>query len=271
VQVGSRVRLPLRVPFAWRDAGRSPDREPPALTLAVPVAPDAVPASMVLVAPVPASIEFRGPPYSATAPLPIDVAPFFLDRFETTNREWQEFLESLPDAERAKRVPGVRFKADSNRAGHFKPTEEAADTAEWPVAAVSPEDAVAYCAWRSRRDGAKVRLPTEAEWAAAAGVGLGWWLPSGWQDSPSDSDFDPLVRAVTRLPDRPEPFGVQGLLGNVREIVTAVRTPPGKDEFLVKGGAAGDEPAEAGIRRVRPIAADLRDPRVGFRCARDPK
>jgi serine/threonine protein kinase/formylglycine-generating enzyme required for sulfatase activity len=271
VQVGSRVRLPLRVPFVWRESGKPADREPPTLTVSVPVAPDSVPTSMVLVAPAPAAVEFRGPPYTASPPLPIDVAPFLIDRVETTNKEWLEFLESLPDAERAKRVPAVRFKADASKAGHFKPTDDSPDNPELPVAGVSPEDVLAYVAWRAKKEGTKLRLPTEAEWAAAAGVGLGWWLPSGWQDAPSDADFDPVVRSVHKVPERLEPFGVAGLLGNVREIVTAVRTPAGKVEFLVKGGAAGDAPADAGIRRVTPIAADARDPRVGFRCARDAK
>ena len=40
-----------------------------------------------------------------------------------------------------------------------------------PVVMVSWNDAVAFCAWLSRREGRKYRLPTDHEWSCAAGIG----------------------------------------------------------------------------------------------------
>jgi formylglycine-generating enzyme required for sulfatase activity len=37
-----------------------------------------------------------------------------------------------------------------------------------PVAGVSWYEAMAYCRWRSRRDGQRITLPTEAQWERAA-------------------------------------------------------------------------------------------------------
>ena len=68
------------------------------------------------------------------------------------------------------------------------------------------------------------------------------------------------------------PYGVYGMLGNVREIVTSVRASEGaSDQFLSKGAGAGDEPSEAAIRKIRPLGRDVRDPRTGLRCVREIK
>src|SRR5439155_4007467 len=71
----ARVRMPVRVPFILRPKGHAADREPPAVVVAIPVSPDAVPAGLVLVVPPASGVEHRGPPFSAVAPLPVPVAP----------------------------------------------------------------------------------------------------------------------------------------------------------------------------------------------------
>jgi serine/threonine protein kinase/formylglycine-generating enzyme required for sulfatase activity len=264
--VGDHVRLPVRVPFVVRPVGSSPSREPPVLVVEVPVAPESLPADMTLVVPPSTGVEHRGPPFSGSPSMPLVVAPFLVDKAETTNKEWHAFLESLADPARAARVPTTGFVAEPNRPSHYRVGEGLEDV---PVRGVSPDDAVAYAAWRAKRDGAVVRLPTEAEWAAAAGVAMGWTYPCDWETTPSDADFAPPFRAASKLPSRPDPYGVTGLLGNVREIVAAVRTTPEQPAFLAKGAAAGDEPTESAIRLVRPVAHDARDPKNGLRLVRE--
>jgi formylglycine-generating enzyme required for sulfatase activity len=41
-----------------------------------------------------------------------------------------------------------------------------------PVVLVSWEDAVAFCVWLSKTEGRKYRLPTDAEWSLAVGLGV---------------------------------------------------------------------------------------------------
>jgi formylglycine-generating enzyme required for sulfatase activity len=262
---GSKVRLPLRVPFVVRDRGDSGERAAPVATVDVPIAPDAIPAGMALVVPPTGGVEFRGPPFAVTTAIPATVAPFLMDREETTNRDYQAFLESVGDGERKRRVPATGFVPDAARANRFRVGQGLEDV---PVVGVSPDDALAYAAWRKTRDRAAVRLPTEAEWCAAAGVAFGWTLPSGWEQEPRDGDFAPPLKPSSKVPERLEPFGILALVGNAREIVSAVRAPM-TAEYLAKGAAPGDDPIEAAIRRVRPVAHDAKDPKNGFRCVRE--
>ncbi|MEM7261287.1 MAG: SUMF1/EgtB/PvdO family nonheme iron enzyme, partial [Planctomycetota bacterium] len=44
----------------------------------------------------------------------------------------------------------------------------AKDRARWPIFSVTYDDAEAYCAWRSERDGRQYGLPTDEEWEKAA-------------------------------------------------------------------------------------------------------
>jgi serine/threonine-protein kinase len=75
-------------------------------------------------------------------------------------------------------------------------------TPDLPAFGVSWEDAIAYCEWRSARDGLSYRLPTEAEWEKAARGVDGRLFP--WGDHP-DAGFCACSEA---RPGRPTPFAV---------------------------------------------------------------
>jgi formylglycine-generating enzyme required for sulfatase activity len=82
----------------------------------------------------------------------LSLGAFYLSKYEVTNREYQEFVAAAGH-EAPKGWNGASCPAGSE---------------EYPVVNVTWFDAIAYCDWRSRRDGVDYRLPTEEEWEYAA-------------------------------------------------------------------------------------------------------
>ena len=55
--------------------------------------------------------------------------------------------------------------------GRFNQNSGFSQDGNHPVVNVSWEDAKAFCAWLSKKDGRRYRLPTDQEWSYAAGIG----------------------------------------------------------------------------------------------------
>jgi tRNA A-37 threonylcarbamoyl transferase component Bud32/dienelactone hydrolase len=107
-----------------------------------------------------------------------DIADFFLDRLEVTNREYQQFVDSggyqrrelwtHPLVENGQSLTweaaGARFVDRTGRPGPstWEGGRHPRDQAEHPVAGVSWYEAAAYAAFRGKR------LPNVFEWARAA-------------------------------------------------------------------------------------------------------
>ncbi len=134
----------------------------------------------------------------------------------------------------------ARFRPDHPRAGD----EQLADH---PVVLVTRADAEAFCAWLG------ARLPTGAEWEAAAGDGRTW----PWGDT-----FDPdrcncaeaawgWTVPVRTHPDGAAPCGAQQLAGNVWEWVSDTR----EDGWgVLRGGCYLD--TQHGLHAARELPAD---------------
>jgi serine/threonine-protein kinase len=289
--VGGKLRAPVRVPLVIRDAGVQADREPPLVRVVIAADPEKAPEGMTFV-PGSEGVQHRGPPFAEESPVPVTVKGFWVDRGEVTNGEYVKFLEGIKDeVERAKRVPSVGFAPNDDDGKHFHVLlaagvrgVTAAEGPDLPVVGVSGDDATAFCKWRSARDKATVRLPTEAEWALLAGVNFGYLLPCGAKGKPSEGDFGPVLLPALKAKrvdkdGRPAdltrfdlwPFGIEGLLGNARELVTPLREQGefGDTGYFAKGGGYGDEPAEAAIYRMRRLVRSEKDPKTGFRCVRE--
>lgn len=164
-----------------------------------------------------------------------------------------------------------------------------------PVVGVSWFEARAYCLWLSAATGEPYRLPTEAEWEAAARGSEGRLYP--WGD-----DFDVsranTVEAHVRRPtpvgvfaEGDSPTGISDLCGNVLEWTSTAsgrsfdapefdypyrdddgREDPAADADVTRIARGGSWFFEASLARSTSRFAlypDTRDHQVGFRLARD--
>jgi formylglycine-generating enzyme required for sulfatase activity len=88
----------------------------------------------------------------------VQVPPFRMDKTEVTNAEFLEFMTAMS----YKPSDSEKFLANWAN-GKPIPGQE-----KMPVRYVDLDDAKAFAAWRSKRDGVTYRLPTEEEWDFAA-------------------------------------------------------------------------------------------------------
>jgi serine/threonine-protein kinase len=198
----------------------------------------------------------------------VTVQTFFIDRTEVTNEEYAEFVRDM-NVE-----PPMNWLK-----GKPLPLQE-----KWPVVNVSPRDAEAFAAWRSKRDGVTYRLPTEEEWEYAARSGGQYKLfPWGdqWEEGKAvvkEADAKP----VGSIPGGANRWGVVDLIGNVWEWTSSKASLyPGsyreipaatKDWVVARGGSYSSDPQDREI----PISAtyrdwfdlDFRQPNCGFRLVR---
>jgi formylglycine-generating enzyme len=87
-----------------------------------------------------------------------------------------------------------------------------------PIGYVTFEDANAYCNWLSEKEGAKYRLPTEAEceYAARGGNKSKGYKYSGSND-PDEVEIGPDAEALKVGLKRPNELGLYDMSGNVAE------------------------------------------------------
>jgi formylglycine-generating enzyme required for sulfatase activity len=146
--------------------------------------------------------------------------PFYVGRYEVTVGQFRRFV----------RETGYRTEAEADGTGgwgynpatqkcegrkpHFTWQDGGfAQTDEHPVVNVSYNDALAFCAWLSDKEGKKYRLPTEAEWEYACRAGTETRYHNG--DSPD------ALHGVARVLD------VRGATkyGHVHQITTPPSGP----------------------------------------------
>jgi len=243
----------------------------------------------------------------------VEVGAFFIDRTEVVNGDYKRFVEATgypspepwvqngynvrEDKLRSAHVKNLRwiatdyFKLDIDTTKMDKPAlldalfAAQAERHKLPVAAVSWFDAESYCRWRGKR------LPSEAEWEAAArgpkGTIYPWgneWRPGAANGGDESEDDEPLRPPGSSDDDR-SPLGVLDMAGNVSEWVADAYLPypdaPAadadpdfkQDHRIIKGGGAGlghyalsvfFRGSRRGHAKPEAVSTD-----VGFRCARD--
>jgi serine/threonine-protein kinase len=203
----------------------------------------------------------EGPEHTATVP------PFEMDRTEVTNAEYEVFVR-----ESAHAAPS-----------HWVNNKPLAGQEQWPVNNVSYDDAVAFAAWRSKRDGVTYRLPTEEEWEFAARNGekdaLYPWGGSSWEQGRAVIE-EASPKPVGTLPNGKDRWGVVDLIGNVWEWTSSKASlypgsrgsvPAEEREMMVyRGGSYAtklrETPATATVRNWQKPATT--HPTLGFRLVR---
>ena len=151
-----------------------------------------------------------------------------------------------------------------------------------PVTGVTHGEAMAFCRWKHPPEG---RLPTEAEWEAAARGRGGRAYPWGesWTVSAANTESSGrnAPAPVGSYPAGRTPEGVHDLIGNVWEWTSTPmgpypggnpvpNLPAGTEYYVIRGGAwnTPDSTASPITRGYLPPAAGRADlDKTGFRCA----
>ena len=179
-----------------------------------------------------------------------ELPDFFIAVHPVTTREYLDFLDALsrddPDealSRSPRRSPdgGYYFHQDSDgRLTLPRGPGRMRWRSELPVVSVSWQDAVAFCEWRSKKEGLSYRLPTELEWEKAARGVDGRAYPWGHRFDPSLCNMSssleegPSPQASDRFPSDESIYGVRGTAGNVRDWTAS---PGSRDTRIVRGGA----------------------------------
>ncbi len=181
----------------------------------------------------------------------VTVKDFMMDKTEVTNAEYALFVQET------KHAPPTGWRGDKPLAGQE----------QWPVANVSIEDANAFAAWRSKRDGVTYRLPTDEEWEyAARGGDQNNLYPWGkeWVNGRAVID-EPTPQPVGSYPEGQSRWGTLDMIGNVWEWTSSKAfyypgnptqvSPQFKGANVFRGGSFASDPSD----KKRPITATFRD------------
>jgi serine/threonine-protein kinase len=183
------------------------------------------------------------------------VDDFAIARYPVTVVEYLEFLNALArtDPEEARRraprrAPDGGSYTTNCAGGSFEMPLDLPDGIGEPLAPVSSiswYDAVAYCEWRSARDGRVYRLPSAREWEKAARGVDGRWFPWGNRFDSSlcnireSMQVAPRAAPVDAFPTDESVYGVRGMAGNMRDW-TSTESDQGAGSpamRVVRGGA----------------------------------
>jgi serine/threonine-protein kinase len=202
----------------------------------------------------------------------VDLSAFFIDRTEVTNAAYKKFIDA------------TGHKPPSNWVGGNYP-EGRGDA---PVTGVTWQDAADYAASLGKR------LPTEAEWEAAARGSDARLYPwaNDWRSGVANIGLKPDklgpdqypsgLKPVGSYPQGASAVGAVDLIGNAWEWVADVFSlypgntatgpdlDPGVTYRVIRGGAYdGNKVHDATYRGF--LDGSQPYPKVGFRCAKDAK
>ncbi|HAW49373.1 TPA: hypothetical protein DCX16_00245 [bacterium] len=205
--------------------------------------------------------------YDAERPVrKVKVNTFYIDRYPVTNAQYKEFVDA------------TKHQAPEYWEGGKIPTGKE----DHPVVCVSWHDARAYCEWKSKVTGVKVRLPKEEEWELAGRGILGRRWPWGNEfDHKKCNTNESRVgdtTSVRRYEEGKSPYGCYDMAGNVWEWchdwykVSPGKNPQGPDDRISRVLRGGSWYGYANGCRVANRYGDVPEDtgyNVGFRCCQD--
>ena len=194
---------------------------------------------------------------------------FWIDKYEVTNRQYQEFVDAT-----GHRQPGPPSRYARKFDALRGPTQ--------PVTYVSWGDAEAFCRWKEKR------LANEKEWekAVRGPDGRTWPWGDGMEGFPANFDGDgdgyQVTAPVGSFPADQSVYGVYDGAGNLMEWVDDWyiedlykpgrpvsmdnETPPSTYKTL-RGGGYTSRGIDLRITNRSFMVPDFRDETIGFRCA----
>jgi formylglycine-generating enzyme required for sulfatase activity len=192
----------------------------------------------------------------------VTLKPFFIDRTEVTNAEYKKFIDATGNK------PPIDWENGSYPDGRDN----------WPVTNVSWQEANAYADWIGKR------LPTEAEWEAAARGTDKRLYPWGNEWQPNNANVG--TQAITEVGQYKEgasPVGALDMIGNVWELTAdqfklypgstatfPATKKPGITYYVIRGGAFDGDKDNDTTRRGF-LERDKGYPKTGFRLVKDAK
>jgi formylglycine-generating enzyme required for sulfatase activity len=255
---------------------------------------------------VPAGPFWSGGDDEALDPLPrrlLELPAFVIARFQVTHAQFLEFLNDLRATGQSEQAWLLQPRAASEHEqgapvyglgeqGFFLKPDEDGDVweSDWPVFQIDRQAALAYCFWRSRRDGLAWRLPSELEWEKAARGVDGRFFPWGDHLDPSwcciraSHQGRPMPSGVDTYPLDRSVYGVRGMAGNVRDMCAEAWTKSGPElgdggppppqapgpgqRMVARGGRWSGHARAARICSRSGVPVTARLPNLGFRLAR---
>ncbi|MBC8283148.1 MAG: SUMF1/EgtB/PvdO family nonheme iron enzyme [Nitrospinae bacterium] len=173
----------------------------------------------------------------------VTLSAFYIDRTEVTVANYKKFQPRYNE----------------------KPFTDGKPCPQCPAMGINWNQAQNYCKWAGKR------LPSEAEWEAAArGTSALTW-PWGNEYLPQranlfgEDDGYSGVSPVASFPKGTSPYGVMDMTGNVWEWIET----PSKGLRVVKGGGWTSYKNQSKISFRNAVDPKLKNPTFGFRCQRD--
>ncbi len=181
---------------------------------------------------------------------PVQIAPFWMGKYEVTWEEYDNFAFSLDIKKKARENVDVTKQPDTEKKADAvtRPTPPYADETfgfgrnGQPAICITHHAAMEYCRWLSEKTGKIYRLPTEAEWEYACRAGTK--TAYSWGDDPGQlAEYAWNVNNAEKPQKigkkKPNPWGLYDMHGNVAEWCLDHYVPDAYKRYPVDKAIAG--------------------------------